>query len=195
MPKSKLTPEQQKKILFGVGIGVGLVIWLQFVLLPQQRRLGETRAELQLLRGQLNRLKAGLVQRSTIEGEIDRLKGEFQLPANPKPPEQQLPDLLEEITKAARRAGVQVVGQKPQSELDRVSPGASGYLEIPLFIEIVGGYHSIGQFLNDLENSSNLLQMRELGIVGEPENLYRHRAVVIFQAYLVPGTASGHGST
>lgn len=193
MPKSSLTPEQQKKILLGVLVGVVVGVWLQFVLLPQQRRWGEARAETQLLRGQLGQLKVGLVQLSAVEEEITRLSGEFQLPAHPKPPGEQLPDLLEEITKAARRAGVQVVGQKPQSDLDRMVPGASGYLEIPLLIVATGGYHPIGQFLDDLENSRNLLQVREIRIVGDPENPYRHQATLLFQSYLVPGGTEEKG--
>ncbi|MBI3312504.1 MAG: type 4a pilus biogenesis protein PilO [Candidatus Omnitrophica bacterium] len=186
MPKSALTPDQQKKLLGGILAVVGVVAWLQFVLLPQQKRLAEARSEQKILRGQLEQLKIGLTQLSSMEEEIARLAGEAQMPANPKPPEEQLPALLEEITKAARRAQVRVVGQKPQSDLDQASPGPSGYLEIPIFIIVEGGYHPIGQFLDDLESSSNLLQVLDLSIMPLADDLYRHHAQILFKAYLIP---------
>lgn len=194
MPKNPWTPVQQKKFLIGLFAAVGAVVWLQFILLPQQRRLAEARSEQKILRGQLEELRIGLTQRSSLEEEITRLAGEARLPANPKPPEEQLPALLEEITKAARRAQVRVVEQKPQSDLDQASPGPSGYLEIPLLIIVEGGYHPIGQFLDDLENSSNLLQVLELAIIPRPEDLFRHQAHVLFKAYLVPAVGADDAS-
>lgn len=186
MPKITLTPDQQKKLLIGILTTAALTVWLLMVLLPQQRGLGEARAQRRLLQDQLQQLKTGLMNLPAMEEEITRLSsGEAHLPAHAKPPEEQLPDLLEEITKAAKKAQVQVVGQKPESDLDALAAGPSGYLEVPIVVMLTGSYHQIGQFLDLLENSENLLRVRELSI-RSGEDPYRHQGIVLFHAYLLP---------
>lgn len=188
MAQSGLTLVQQKKLLIGVGAVIAAIGWLQFFYLPTQRALSEARSQVEQLSVQLNQVKSGIARLPAMQEEITRLSAEFQLPTTPKPPEQQLPELLDEISKAARRSQIQILGQKPRGNVSALVPGPSGYLEVPVMIMATGGYHQIGQFLDLLESSPQLLlRVRELGIMGNPDDLYRHGAFVLFHAYLVPG--------
>ena len=188
MAQSGLTPAQQKKLLVGIGAAVAAIVWVQFFYLPIRRSLSESRLQVQQLSAQLEQAKSGIGRLPAMQEEIARLSAEFHLPTTPKPPDQQLPELLDEISRAARRSQIQILGQKPRGNVSALVPGPSGYLEVPVIILATGGYHQIGQFLDLLESSPQLLlRVRELGIMGSPDDLYRHGVFVLFHAYLVPG--------
>lgn len=186
MPKSSLTPAQQKQILFGVLGAIGLTVWLSLFLLPQQRAMEQARLQLQELQGQVDQMHQGLAQMPAMEEQIAQLTAQYQLPVFTKPPEQQLPELLEMISQTARRAQVRVVVAKPKADVNKLLPGPSGYLELQMAVGLVGGYHQIGTFLDALERSGSLLRVRELAVIHGSEDLYHHQAAVLFQAYLVP---------
>lgn len=184
--KLSLTPAQQKQILFGVMGFIGFIAWLQLFLLPQRGALAQTRLQLQELRAQADQVRQGLAGQAAMEAEISRLREEYKLPEVMKPPEQQLPELLELISHVARQSGVRVVAAKPKADVSKLLPGTSGYLELPILVLVAGGYHPIGTFLDALEQSETLLRVRELSVVDNEENLYEHTGAILFQAYLVP---------
>lgn len=184
--KVSLTRAQQKQLLFGVLGLIGFIAWLQLFLSPQRAALAQTRLQVQEIRAQVEQVRQGLAQQPALEAEISRLQAEYKLPPVTKPPEQQLPELLELISQVARQTGVRVVAAKPKADVSKLQPATSGYLELPILVVVSGGYHPIGLFLDTLERSDVLLRVRELGVVDDEENLYDHAGVVLFQAYLVP---------
>ncbi len=189
MAKPQLTPAQQKQILFGLGGLIFLVVWVNFFALPQGRKWSEDHARLQSLRGEAAQLKQRLAQMPQMEAEIQRLSSQAGLPISSLPPEEQLPELLKAITETARKTQVRLVGAKPKADVNKLTPGSSGYLELPVFIGVSGGYHQMGVFLDTLESSPNLLlRVREFGIMGDAEDLFHAKAFFLLQAYLVPNT-------
>ena len=186
MPKSSLTPLQQKQVLFAVLGLIGLYAWLSFFLMPQQRALAEARLQMQDLQAQVDRTRGGLARMPAMEQQIAQLTAQYQLPAATKPPEQQLPELLEMISQVARRTQVRVIAAKPKADVSSLTPSTSGYLELPVLVGLAGGYHQIGAFLDALERSGSLLRVREMALLHGSADLYHHHAVILFQVYLVP---------
>lgn len=189
MATLKLTEAQKKGILYGVPAVAVLVLWVSLFLLPQRRALTELRPQVHNLRSQVKELRAGLQQLPAMEAELTRLASQFEeLPTALLPPEEQLPLLLDEIGQTARRTGIRLGVAVPQSDVGKLQPGPSGFLELPIVIAIVGGYHEMGTFLDQLEHSKSLLRVREMLMYHDPEstNVFRHMALILFQAYLVP---------
>ncbi len=194
MPKSSLTPVQQKQLLSAVLGLIGLYAWLSFFLLPQQRSLGQARLQVQELQAQVDQMQGGLARMPEMERQIAELAAQYQLPEVTKPPEQQLPELLEEISRIARQAQVRIIASKPNADVSTLSPGSSGYLEFQILIAAVGSYHSVGNFLDAVEHSSHLLRLREIGVLSNPEQITHHTAIFLFQAYLVPARLKPEGA-
>lgn len=189
MKSPSLSPAQQKQLLIGILALLAVVVGYLFWIAPRQRVLTEATAQVRQLELQLDQTRQGLSQLLSVEQEIQRLSARFQMASTPKPPEQQLPELLEEITQTARRAQVRVVEQKPTADIASLAPGTSGYLELTVMTVVTGGYHQIGTFLDLLEQSSTLLRVREMGMAQDSNDLFRHRAFILFDAYLIPGAA------
>jgi Tfp pilus assembly protein PilO len=189
MAALKLTPAQEKQVLFGIGSVVGLILWVNFFLLPQTKALAEVRPLVEAQRQQLEQLKGELSRLPAMEAEIGRLSAEFPDPSSPLPPEEQLPQLLKTITDYARRSQVSLFTSKPTSDVNQLTPGVSGYLELYILVAVEGGYHAMGGFLDAVESSDLLIRAREMIISPNPENPTRHRGVFLFQSYLMPGPA------
>lgn len=187
MADLKLTPAQEKQILLAIGSVVGLILWVNFFLLPQTRALAEVRPLVEAQRQQLTQLKGELSRLPAMESEIQRLSGEFPDPSSPLPPEEQLPQLLKTITDYARRSQVNLFTSKPTSDVNKLEPGVSGYLELYILVAVEGGYHAMGGFLDAVESSDLLIRAREVILSPHPDNPMRHRGVFLFQSYLMPG--------
>lgn len=189
MKGGSLSPAQQKRILAGLLALLTLGVWFIFLVSPRQRVLTEAAAQVNQLERELAQARQGMSRLPAIEEEISRLSASFKLTSVHKPPEQQLPELLEEIAQTARRAQVRVVEQKPTADIASVAPGPSGYLELKVMTVIAGGYHQIGTFLDLLESSPSLLRVQEMGMVQNSDDLFRHQAFILFDAYLIPGAS------
>lgn len=197
----KLTPRQQRLILLGVGGTLGFLGWLIFFFLPLQGRLSEIRAQVASLRQQLEETRQGLKSLPGMEEELSHVQAKYEMPAATARPEDQVPELLKAVAQMARNAQAQLLEATPKANLgtqtetpsgfvalEHFTPGPSGYLELPIEIQVSGGYHQLGQFLDQIENSKYLVRVKELEVFPDEQDLWHHKAVILLQAYLVPGS-------
>ncbi len=187
MASLKLTPQQERKILFGIFSVIGLILWINFFLLAQHRALAAVRPQVEAQRQQIADWRDRLSRQPHMEVEIQQLSKAYPAPASPLPPEEQLPQLLKTLTDLARRSQASIFSSKPTSDVNKLTPGVSGYLELQILVAVEGGYHQMGAFLDAVESSDLLIRLRELIIFRNEENPLRHKAVFLFQVYLLPG--------
>lgn len=177
---------QQKKILAGIGAGVGFILWLTFFFTPQFVNWIQRRPQVQGLKAQIQEARQRLGQFPKREKELSDLKTQYELSGANLISQQQLPELLEKIAQAARSAGVRLEAVKPKVDISQLTPGPSGYLELPLEVDAVAGYHGLGVFLDTLERSDNLIRVQEFKIQADPKDLWNHQATFVLQSYLLP---------
>lgn len=173
---------------------VGGVVWLNFFFIPQQRNLSTLSPKLTDLRRKVGQTRQQLGGLPALAAELDRLRRQYQFSGPIPPAEEQLPDLLEKITRAGRSASAQLLVVKSKGDLAQLTPGPSGYLEVPIEVVASAGYHQIGMFLDALERSENLIRIKEFHIEPDPRDIWHHQATFLFQAYLFPGAKKGDGS-
>ncbi len=183
-----ISAEGKRKVLVGILSILGAVTWLNFVFFPQWSRFSRLQGEIRSLKRQVVRLRQDLAEWPALEENRKQLEAQVRMPAAAVPPEQQLPDLLERITQAARLSEVRLVGLKPRADLGSVRPGGSGYIEMPLEILTTAGYHPMGRFLDRLESSDDLLRVQKLEIQSDSQDAWNHSATVLLVAYLAPAS-------
>lgn len=203
----KPTPDQQRTLLRSAGMVLGFLAWLTFFYLPVRRQILEIRPQAQRLRQQLEETRGGLANLSALEEEFSRLAAEYDIPSVELPPEDQVPELLKAIAQMARSAQVRVLEVTPRPQvgteastpvglvaLEHLTLGQSGYLELPIEVQAVSGYHALGLFLDKLEQSKRLVRVRTVEILPDEQDLWHHRVALLLQAYLVPaGTKKAAG--
>jgi len=188
MATHRLTPAQERQLLIGIVGVIVVVVWVNFFVIPQRRTLSEVSGQVHTLRAQVVEARQGLAQRPALEAEAARLAAEYELSADALPPEEQVPELLKAITEVAQASQVGLLTVRPKVDLGQITPGPSGYLELPIEIAASGGYHEIGTFLDALERSpSLLLRVQRFQIQPDPQDLWHHQALFVLQAYLISG--------
>ena len=178
--------DRQRKILWGLLTAVGLVVWSNLFFLPQRKEASRLSGEFKRFQEQVNRLHQDLAQYPTLERDRARLAAQFDPASVGASPEEQLPDLMGKIAQAAHAAHIRLLALKPKVEIRQMQPGPSGYLEVPLEISALAGYHQIVRFLDILERSENPLRVQGLTIKSSQQDMWNHTTAITLRAYLVP---------
>ncbi len=186
MARRTLGPIGRRRLFRAALVVLGVMGWGTFFWIPQWKVRAEWLPKVHGLRKELKTFQQKQAEKPTLEKELDRLRAEDTGPAVTIPVEEQLPDLLETIATAARFSEVHLLTVKPKMDYTELKTGRSGYLELPIEVSALAGYHRIGAFLDVLERSPSLLKVSEMEIQPNPKDIWHHRATVVFLAYLVP---------
>jgi len=91
--------------------------------------------------------------------------------------EEEIPMLLSEISNIANKDKIKIVQIEPLKNPERApdSGAGSNLLPIAIDLEVTGGYHQLGAFLSDLENSANFIAVNQISIIsqGDDYNIQR----------------------
>ncbi|MBW1645521.1 MAG: type 4a pilus biogenesis protein PilO [Deltaproteobacteria bacterium] len=135
-----------KKILLLAAI-VAAIGGLYYYFLFQPHYKKYTRLQKQYKKAQLtlNQTRQIASQLEKFEQEMQALQGEFKIAARKLPNSKEIPLLLMQITKLGKEAGLQFLLFKPLGEKP-----VNFYAQIPIDIEVVGGYHAVSSFFNQM---------------------------------------------
>ncbi len=181
-----LEGKEWKAIVAGAGIVVGLFVWLQLFIIPQRSSLMDSCSRNKTIVKDMALLKEKIAKFPEMEKQLIQLAGQYDPRMVTTPPEKQLPEILEVIAQAAKASDVRLLGAKPRMEISDLSPGSSGFLELPVQVDASGGYHQLGLFLDSLESSRMLVRVHELKIQTNPEDIWHHQATFVLWTYLFP---------
>ena len=189
MRKVSLSPQQQRKLLLGILVALGIIVWANAFLIPQRRIVSQTQAKVLRMQGMLDQSRREIAQLSAQEQEIAQLSQQLGAVDVTKTPDEQLPDLLKSLGDLAHRSKARFIGAKPTTDINKLRPGPNGYLDLQVMVVVMGGYHEISSFVDSLESSDLLVRVRELMILhpADSSDFSLHPAVLLLQAYLVPG--------
>ena len=157
-------PQVQKGIV-GMILIVALV-WLIFFTdyLPfsrqrTSRELEDLKGQLQIVAGELQRLKAAVNSLPKIERELEMLEAKWRALRGLLPRESEMSALLTDVTTAGMKAGIQFTLFEPgQSEPYDL------YTRYPIRIAVTGAYHQVGRFFDNMCNMGRLVGISNVGL-------------------------------
>lgn len=188
-------PQVQKGIV-GMILIVALV-WLIFFTdyLPfsrqkTSRELSELKAELQMVAGELQRLKVAVNSLPRIERELEMLQAKWEALRGLLPRESEMSALLTDVTTAGMKAGTQFTlfepGQPEPYDL---------YTRYPIRIAVTGGYHQVGRFFDNMCNMGRLVGISDVGLSqldeGKEAISVEASATISAYAYKDAGSTTG----
>lgn len=154
-----------QKILFSI-VFVGVVSYLYFgtTLFPFCYQV--RRAQIAQLEGEYGKLSADLEKArqmidklAQLEAEYDRLHEQWLSAQELLPEEEEMPDLLRQVTTAGSRAGVEFMLFQPSPPVIK-----QDYKEHPVKVRVRGGYHQLGIFLSRLANMERIVNVTNLDV-------------------------------
>ena len=137
----KLSTSKKIMILVAIMIAIG-GLYYYFLFAPKYKQLTRIQTKYKKAQLTLSQTKQVASQLKQFEEEIAALQVDFKIAARKLPNSREIPHLLMQITKLGKEAGLEFLLFQPQAEKP-----VEFYAEVPIDIEIIGGYHALSNFL------------------------------------------------
>jgi type IV pilus assembly protein PilO len=159
MDKINKLPRNQKIALMAGLVVVMLGLYWYLLFQGKQQDLKTENEKLVQLQNQLAENKVLAADLPRFKAELARLQGELNEALRQLPNGRELPVLLTDITTLGKNAGLEFKAFIPQQEVDR-----GFYAEVPIDIELVGGYHELATFFDELARLDRIVNVSNFGI-------------------------------
>jgi len=171
---------------------IGIVLLVVFILdylFVMQFQLGTLRSlspKIKELSEEVKTTKKNIELLPQFRKELTRLSGELGDINRKIRTRQDIPAILEDISRLANKNGVKIQQIMPNTSVEKslLQNEDGQYFSIPIIMEARSGYHQFGKFLNQLENEDVLLQTRDFTIAASKESL-SHAIKITFDAIIV----------
>jgi len=156
-----------------------MVVYLDFNFLLKAQMVSANRSakEISGLSNDIKSLQAGLknmqaVKAGKVSAKVKAKKVIF---------ESELTALLNDISKLADSNNVRILQIKPTREIKK---SAAKFSPVLINIDLIGGYHNFGKFINTLENSEAFMSMENFKIEPQPKDPLRQKVSVTVKTYV-----------
>jgi type IV pilus assembly protein PilO len=128
-----------------------------------------------------------IADKENLKKKFDEYDSKIEVYEKKLPAQQEIPDLLESLSKMARNADISIVGITPvPSKLQKDRKGQV-YKEIPILITAKSGYHELGRFLSNMENTDRFMKVVDIKIRANAAAPKRHDVELMVYTYVLSG--------
>ncbi|HXX58438.1 MAG TPA: type 4a pilus biogenesis protein PilO [Thermodesulfovibrionales bacterium] len=132
-----------------------------FLILPKYQEIQKLRAEITNQENEIAKDRAKAARLSTLKIENEQLKKRLEELKLQLPEEKEVSGLLKQVSDLGIRSGLKILSWKPEQKKDY--PGGIIY-EIPVSVELSGGYHSLGIFFSSLTKLNRIVNISDIKI-------------------------------
>lgn len=169
---SFLSDKQNKElILFSFLSIIVILLDFSFILKNQWAGLWETNQQLSQTRQKILKSDVDVVRIDQLKERLNRLRSAAAAVKKGIVAEEDIQALMGKISKLADKASIKIMQMIPQKEIkgsNEINPEAGNdYYIQPLSLIARGDYHSLGKFLNELEASDALINVKTIDIMPQ----------------------------
>ncbi|MFH1771601.1 MAG: type 4a pilus biogenesis protein PilO [Candidatus Omnitrophota bacterium] len=92
---------------------------------------------------------------------------------------QDISSLQAYLSEKAKEKGLEIANMNSSTSKTAVEIGENNYFTLTNKIEFTGGYHNLGQFLNEIENGTYLLGIKNISLMGNKPVHSIHMEIVV----------------
>ena len=139
-----------------------------FIIRAQMHGLEKTDRDIQTVSTDLEHVKADIQRVRQIKQGLETSRSQLQTLNDKIHPVQEVPLILEDISRTANEFHVNIDQLTPLKEAQEalVTAADAKYYALPIVIGARSGYHMFGHFLNKLESGNLLFIMKDLHMEG-----------------------------
>ena len=100
--------------------------------------------------------------------------------------QQEIPSLLENLSKMAKNANITIVSITPVTSNSQKEAKSQVYEEIPILITAKSGYHELGHFLSNLENGDRFMKIINISVKTNTTAPKKHDVELMVHTYVLP---------
>lgn len=175
MATFKLDKSEIKKIIqhknFSVVVIGGLfllfLIDILFIFMPQIRAFRNAGSEIAQMKQKISMGERELMDIEKLRENLQKITSEILLEEQSFTSEDDFELLIEEISKTASDSGVKIIQIRPVRDKEEKSlrkGDTEVLIKSPIQIQAVSNYHSLGKFINKLEEADKFFRIEELEI-------------------------------
>ena len=146
-------------IVMGVLSALMLGASWQVVLSPQLLAIGEQRARLSSLEGEVARAQAMAARLPVAQREVRALEASLRETTAVLPEEKDPQDVLRNLYELASESLLEIASFKPKAVVSKTQ-----YTEWPIELGFEGSYHDLGRFFDRVASMSRLISVSDLKI-------------------------------
>lgn len=196
MPPTLSKAAQQKAILFAIVAFLIMFVLIQFITRPAIRTLRDLTQQVSQLRENLKKSEVLIANKSKMKDQLVSLQARLEDFKSALPLRSDMPNILQDISRLASESKVKILKIEPvkSEKLPQAAPQTKQvavqtpptiYTETPIKIEARGGYHSVGEFINRIENAKNFMSIADLEIESDSAGMYSHNVRLLIIAYVL----------
>lgn len=156
-----------------------------------------------VLKAQLDSKNSKAVKIAKLEKDLVKLEKDFalmqqnrgkqiaQLETKRLILESEIPGLLKYISGLANKNGIRITQMSPSKESrpreekpSKDGNNPSAFIPVKITLDLTCTYHRLGMFINELENSKDLIAVEELRIISNPGNYLQEKVSMVLKTYV-----------
>lgn len=162
LDKKFIPLEPKFKIILAVALLLVPVAIFYFAFFnPTNDKLANLEKQKVSLEQKLKRVKEKARNRARLRQELNETIAVFEVTAKLLPKEQEIPQLLKDISALGRNAGLDFLAFKPGQDRPK-----DFYAEIPVNINVNGPYHNLGLFLDQVSKLDRIVTVDNIKMGG-----------------------------
>jgi type IV pilus assembly protein PilO len=157
----KLTKPQRIGIYAGTLVLIlGLSVWLLFW--PKYEQIDRLGKQLQQVKAELAKARKNADELNEWRSKMKKKEAQYKTVMRALPEKEEIPSLLAGISQAGKDAGLEFLLFQPKPESTK-----EFYAEIPVDINVSGGYHQVAVFFDKVANLPRIVNIRDVKMVPE----------------------------
>jgi len=150
---------KQKLLAFGFAVILvsGLFIW--FVFIPKSDTIAMIEKQVTALNEEINVHRVKVRRLDVLKKEYMSIQAQLKEQKEQLPSEAEIEILLSQVSELGGKSGLDFKLWRPGSRKEN----ASGlYVEIPVSVEVAGGYHSVGAFFDKISKLKRIINVSNI---------------------------------
>lgn len=157
-----LPPQKKQLLIVGLPLLITAIIGY-FVCLPLYEDMERLTKETQKQAEYIKTARAKSANLNKFKEENARLQAELKVLEQQLPEEKEVSGLLKKVSELGTKSDLQVLKWKPK---DKVLHQSKEVYEIPVEVEMMGGYHSLGQFYSNVSKLDRIVNITNINMVN-----------------------------
>lgn len=179
--------KNQTKILFIILVLFVIAIYFYVLFLPSLKTIKALSPQIKTVKQQLGLIQTDENNTLNFKSQIESQSTKLKVYQKKLPTEEEIPTLLEELSRLAKDTNIQIIAIKPKRSQKTTENVSEIYVELPIDIIAKSGYHQLGHFINKLENADRFLKIKNIKIVASSDDPLRHDVSLVVSAFVLSG--------
>ncbi len=191
MPNIPIDFKKNKREVLIALVAIAAMVFfadINFLLRPQIRGLTGRLAEIGKMSSELKTAAGDIANIENFKKGISSYRDKVSLYEKQLPAEQEIPSLLEYLSAIAKKSNVTIIGitpGQPGTLTEGKSRESQVYQELPIVISAKSGYHELGMFLSNIENSDRFMKVIDIDIKVNKATPRRHDVELVLYTYVL----------